>query len=67
MSGCIGPCVSMNNKSGGISEIEIGVSGTTQWKTCGLYPNTTFAIYYEVRLTEIYLRLVIHAFCILCC
>lgn len=38
----------MNNKSGGISDIEIGVSGTTQWRTCGLYPNTTLAIYFEV-------------------
>jgi len=48
VSGCIGPCVSMNNKSAAVSEVEIGVSGTTQWKTCGLYPNTTFAVYFEV-------------------
>lgn len=56
MSGAIGPCISMNNKAGGVSEVEIGVSGTTQWKTCGLYPTTTLGIYFEVSLTD-------HTFC----
>lgn len=49
LQGCIGPCTSMNNKTGGnISETELGVGGTCQWKMCGLYPNTTLAIFLEV-------------------
>lgn len=57
VSGCIGPCIAMDNKSASVSEIQIGVSGTTQWKTCGLYPNTTFALYFEVHVYFIYLTL----------
>jgi len=41
----------MNNKNGSISEVEIGVSGTTQWRTCGLYPSTTFGLYFEVGIS----------------
>ena len=47
--GCIGPCVSAENKStGNVSEQELGIGGTSQWKFCGLYPNTTFAVFLEV-------------------
>lgn len=27
---------------------EIGTGGTCQWKICGLNPNTTLALYFEV-------------------
>ncbi|XP_064623283.1 protein transport protein Sec23A-like isoform X2 [Lineus longissimus] len=48
VSGCIGSCISMNQKNQYVSETEIGVCGTNMWKTCGLYPNTTFALFFEV-------------------
>lgn len=48
VSGCLGPCTSMNNKAGNISETEIGVAGTSQWKFCSLMPNTTPAIVLEI-------------------
>ena len=38
----------MNSKSGNVSETELGIGGTSQWKMCGLYPNTTYAFYFEV-------------------
>ena len=34
-----GPCV---------SDTELGVGGTCQWRMCGLYPNSTYAFYFEV-------------------
>lgn len=46
--GIIGPCVSLGKKSACVAETEIGVGGTSQWKFCGLNPNTTAAVYFEV-------------------
>ncbi|ESN95356.1 hypothetical protein HELRODRAFT_185982 [Helobdella robusta] len=49
VQGCIGSCTSMSNKTGtNISETEVGVGGTCQWRMCGLYPNTTYAFFFEV-------------------
>ncbi|XP_026868983.1 protein transport protein Sec23A [Electrophorus electricus] len=48
ISGAIGPCVSLNAKGPSVSENEIGTGGTCQWKICGLDPNTTLAVYFEV-------------------
>ena len=48
MSGCLGPCVSMNNKAPNVGETEVGVSGTSQWKFCSLTPNTTPVIVLEI-------------------
>jgi len=48
VSGCLGPCVSMNNKAPNVGETEVGVSGTSQWKFCSLTPNTTPVIVLEI-------------------
>ncbi|NP_001086405.1 Sec23 homolog B, COPII coat complex component L homeolog [Xenopus laevis] len=48
ISGTIGPCVSLNVKGPCVSENELGVGGTSQWKICALDPTTTLAIYFEV-------------------
>ncbi|KAM8843245.1 protein transport protein Sec23B isoform 1-T2 [Synchiropus picturatus] len=46
--GSIGPCVSLNSKGPSVSENELGVGGTNQWKVCSLNPSTTLGIYFEV-------------------
>nr|XP_018900387.1 PREDICTED: protein transport protein Sec23A-like [Bemisia tabaci] len=46
--GAIGPCVSLNIKNANVSENEIGLGGTSQWKVCSFNPNTTLAFYFEV-------------------
>uniref|UniRef100_A0A668RQE5 Protein transport protein SEC23 n=1 Tax=Oreochromis aureus TaxID=47969 RepID=A0A668RQE5_OREAU len=46
--GAIGPCVSLNSKSPCVSENDLGIGGTSQWKVCGLNPSTTLGIYFEV-------------------
>jgi len=46
--GVIGPCVSMNVKGPNVSETEMGIGGTSQWKFCALNTNTTPAIFFEV-------------------
>uniref|UniRef100_A0A8C4ICH7 Protein transport protein SEC23 n=1 Tax=Dicentrarchus labrax TaxID=13489 RepID=A0A8C4ICH7_DICLA len=46
--GAIGPCVSLNSKGSCVSENEMGVGGTSQWKVCSLNPSTTLGMYFEV-------------------
>ncbi|KAA8595212.1 hypothetical protein FQN60_012347 [Etheostoma spectabile] len=46
--GTIGPCVSLNAKGSSVSENEMGIGGTSQWKVCGINPSTTLALYFEV-------------------
>ncbi|XP_052698712.1 protein transport protein Sec23A-like isoform X1 [Crassostrea angulata] len=48
VSGAIGPCVSLGVKGPSVSDTEMGLGGTSQWKMCGLYPNTTLALFFEV-------------------
>ncbi|XP_037546195.1 protein transport protein Sec23B [Nematolebias whitei] len=46
--GAIGPSVSLHSKGACVSENEMGIGGTSQWKVCGLNPSTTLGIYFEV-------------------
>ena len=48
IQGCIGSCISLGSKSPSVSESELGIGGTCQWKMCGLYPTSTYAFYFEV-------------------
>lgn len=48
VSGAVGPCVSLGVKSSSVSDTEMGLGGTCQWKMCGLYPNSTLAFFFEV-------------------
>lgn len=48
ISGGIGSCVSLNVKSASVSDVEIGMGQTVQWKLCTLNPNTTMAFFFEV-------------------
>nr|CAD7447058.1 unnamed protein product [Timema bartmani] len=48
VSGAIGPCVSLNVKGPAVSDTEIGLGGTCQWKFCTFNPNTTCALFFEV-------------------
>lgn len=53
--GAIGNCVSLNTKSGCVSDTEIGLGGTSQWKFCSLIPSATTALFFEVvnQVTDI--------------
>ena len=48
--GIVGPCVSMNVNGPNVSETELGLGGTCQWKFCALGTNTTPAVYFEVQV-----------------
>ena len=49
VSGAIGACYSANKKdSSGVSDMEIGIGGTTAWKFCAMGPNTTASVFFEV-------------------
>lgn len=46
--GLIGPALSLGKKGPSVSDVEIGLGGTTAWKLCGLSPRTTAALYFEM-------------------
>ncbi|KAK6183455.1 hypothetical protein SNE40_010934 [Patella caerulea] len=48
VSGAMGPLVSLGVKGPSVSDTEIGLGGTCQWKLCSLYPNTTLGLFFEV-------------------
>ncbi|XP_055373756.1 protein transport protein Sec23A [Condylostylus longicornis] len=48
ISGGIGSCVSLNVKGGSVSDTEIGMGGTTQWKICAFNPSSTMAFFFEI-------------------
>ncbi|RXG53560.1 Protein transport protein Sec23A [Armadillidium vulgare] len=48
IAGALGPCISANVKSPLVSEMEIGMGGTTTWKFCGINPTSTVTVFFEV-------------------
>lgn len=46
--GLIGPAVSGSKKGANVSDTEIGIGGTHEWRMAGLTPKTTHAIYFEI-------------------
>jgi len=48
ISGGIGSCVSLNVKSPSVSDVEIGMGNTVQWKLCTLNTSSTMAFFFEV-------------------
>lgn len=46
--GAIGPCVSLNIKTPSVSDCDLGLGGTCQWKMCSMMPNTTCAFFFEI-------------------
>ncbi|XP_073950236.1 transport protein Sec23 isoform X2 [Choristoneura fumiferana] len=48
ISGAIGSCVSLNVKGPCVSDQEVGMGNTCQWKMCTFTPSTTMAIFFEV-------------------
>lgn len=48
IEGGIGSCVSLNNKNSSVSDTEIGMGNTCQWKMCTFTPTSTMAFFFEV-------------------
>ncbi|CAD5119700.1 DgyrCDS8291 [Dimorphilus gyrociliatus] len=48
VQGCIGTCTSSKIPGNNVSENEIGLGGTTQWRMGSIYPNFTYAFYFDV-------------------
>lgn len=46
--GGIGSCVSLNIKGPSVSDTEIGMGNTVQWKMCTLTPSTTMSFFFEI-------------------
>lgn len=48
LCGLIGPAVSMQKRNASVSDTEIGIGGTHQWKMCSVTPRATNALYFEI-------------------
>ncbi|RZC33314.1 transport Sec23A, partial [Asbolus verrucosus] len=48
IQGGIGSCVSLNVKGPLVSDTEIGMGNTVQWKMCTVTPSSTIALFFEV-------------------
>ncbi|GFX61033.1 protein transport protein Sec23A [Trichonephila clavipes] len=48
VSGAIGSCVSLHSRSNSVSDTEVGIGGTSQWKFCGINPGNTVGIFFEI-------------------
>lgn len=53
VSGCIGSCVSMNVRNQYVSDTEIGIGNTAQWKFCSLSPGLTTSFYFDIVQTQV--------------
>jgi len=52
VSGAIGALVGQNVRNQYVSDTEIGLGGTAQWKFCSFSPATTAAFYFDVVQTQ---------------
>ncbi|CAK5036267.1 unnamed protein product [Meloidogyne enterolobii] len=48
VEGVLGSCCSANAKNSTVSDTEVGIGGTTQWKMCSLTPRSTFGFVFEI-------------------
>ncbi|XP_049878125.1 protein transport protein Sec23A isoform X1 [Pectinophora gossypiella] len=48
ITGAIGSCVSLNVKGPCVSDQEVGMGNTCQWKMCTFTPSSTMGIFFEV-------------------
>lgn len=46
--GLIGPATLQSKRNASVSDTEIGLGGTSQWRMCTLTPRTTQALYFEI-------------------
>ncbi|CAD5113540.1 DgyrCDS2702 [Dimorphilus gyrociliatus] len=52
VQGCIGLCTSSKVAGNNVSDNELGMGGTNQWRTGSLYPNSSFAFYLDIVNTQ---------------
>ncbi|EEB08026.1 GTPase activating protein Sec23b [Schizosaccharomyces japonicus yFS275] len=48
VAGLVGHATSVNKKASNVSDVSIGLSGTSTWKMCSLSPSSCFAIYFTI-------------------
>ena len=53
IAGAVGPCCSMKQKKGSyVADTEIGQGGTNAWSLCGIDPNVSLAVYFEISASN---------------
>lgn len=48
ISGLIGHVNSLKKTGGNVTDAEIGIGGTSQWKMCALSPNHSYSVFFEI-------------------
>lgn len=63
IEGVLGCCANGGVKNASVSDTEMGIGGTCQWKFCSISPRTTIAV-----LFEIVAQVILHVYSnFLCC
>lgn len=52
VSGLIGHASSLNIKSSNVSENELGMGGSSQYRLCGLAPQDSYAVFFDIANTQ---------------
>lgn len=52
LCGCIGLCISLNSNKGNVSDQEIGIGGTSVWRSCLLTSSTTHSYFFDIVNTQ---------------
>mmetsp|Transcript_23676 Transcript_23676/g.51683 ORF Transcript_23676/g.51683 Transcript_23676/m.51683 type:complete len:755 (-) Transcript_23676:203-2467(-) len=52
VNGVIGPCAPLDKKSPAVSEVQVGLGGTSAWRMCGLDAATTMCVFLEVAAKD---------------
>ena len=67
VSGLIGHALSLGVKNSNVSDTEVGVGGTTQYRVCSLSPQHSYAIFFDVANTtplppnaQLYIQFITH-------
>lgn len=48
VTGLIGHAISMNKKTPNVGETECGIGNTSSWKMCGISPESSYGIFFEI-------------------
>ncbi|KAH3762957.1 copii coat protein [Pelomyxa schiedti] len=48
VAGAMGNLASLNRRTPCVSEMEIGISGTSAWRSCGLDKQSSFGVFFEI-------------------
>lgn len=60
IEGVLGCCANGGVKNTSVSDTEMGIGGTCQWKFCSINPRTTIAVLFEIVAQVLFESFLLH-------